>query len=136
MAIADGDGTLRSALLRRQLPRQHHYLLPSLQGGAGGESVGGGESPSSSLHTARHPQARTNRRKDGDEGLNYDFPNIFLFHGLIYDLLFMIYDFQLQVTSNFSDADCADNADLLLSYPSICCCKQKTIIRVICVICV
>ena len=80
-----------------------------------------------SSHATHHAQARANRRQDGDERLYHDFPNIFLFHGLIYDLLFMIYDFQLQVTSNFSDADCADNADLLLSYPSICCCKQKTI---------
>ena len=81
MAAGDGDGSLRSALLRRKLPRQHNnvYLLPSLQGGVGGESVGG-VSPFFLLHTARHPKARANRRKDGDEGLNHDFPNITFFH--------------------------------------------------------
>ena len=72
-----------------------------------------------SSHATHHAQARANRRHDGDERLYHDFPNIFLFHGLIYDLLFMIYDFQLQVTSNFSDADCADNADFCFNHLSV-----------------
>ena len=36
--------------------------------------------PSLASHTAHHAQARTNRRKDGDEGLNHNFPNITFFH--------------------------------------------------------
>ena len=31
-------------------------------------------------HTAHHAQARTNRRKDGDEGLNHNFPKFTFFH--------------------------------------------------------
>ena len=31
-------------------------------------------------HTAHHAQARANRRKDGDEGLNHNFPKFTFFH--------------------------------------------------------
>ena len=32
------------------------------------------------LYTARHPDARADRRKDGDERLNHDFPNFTFVH--------------------------------------------------------
>ena len=32
------------------------------------------------VYAARHPDARANRRKDGDERLNHDFPNFTFVH--------------------------------------------------------
>ena len=51
------------------------------------------------LHTAHHSDARADGRKDGDECLNHQFPNLSFFH----DFLIFDFNFPFPVLCHFSD---------------------------------
>ena len=45
------------------------------------------------LNTTHHPQTRANRRKDGNQRLNHDFPNLFLSHNFYFEFRFLRFTF-------------------------------------------